>query len=237
MNNLHDNSNLNEETIFELFKNPIQFLKESSKYGIKSLKRFFSIAILFGVANTILFLFSIYRIFLFDFSFKNLNVLIGVFGFCILATFYAIFKAYNYIITDVLKVFYTQIKPLIKKGSSLLIDKSEGLLKTNQTSDKKRLLKSINIKKLLKNTFNKLPNLLGNALTSLLLQIPIIEMLIEVSELIIDDKKIEANNQFFQKIDNFIVNSIFEGNNTLWIWWMLPLNVIGMIIIILSKIN
>jgi len=167
MNNLHDNSNLNKETIFELFENPIRFLKEGGKHGIKSLKRFFSIAILFGIVNTILFLFSIYRIFLFDFSFKNLSVLIGVFGFCILATFYAIFKAYNYVIIDVLKVFYTQVKPLIKKGSSLLIDKSEDLLMSNQTKDKKQLLKSINIKKLLKNTFNKLPKLLGNAFASL----------------------------------------------------------------------
>jgi len=230
-----NNSILEKEVFLKLFKNPFRFLKEGNKHGIKSIRRFFLIIILFGITNMLLFFFSIYRLFYTGFEYEKSIIVLFILSLAIGFIILAAFKAYNYVIIDILKVFYLQIKPLLKKTSSLLIDKSEYLLKNN--TPKKELSKSIDIKNIFKSTFNKIPKFLSNTVISLLLKIPIIEMLLEVRELITDGNKIEANNQFFNKIDNFIVNSIFEGNNTLWVWWMLPLNIIGMAIIILSKIN
>ena len=229
------NSNISDKTISKLFKNPIWLLKEGSKHGIKSIKKLFLIAFLFGAVNTILFIFSIYRTLITSFTYEKSLVLLFILCASIGITFYAIFKAYWYVVFDILKIFYNQTKPLLKKASIVLIDKSEHLL--NNSANKKELSKSIHIKKNLKNTFQKIPKLLSHSIIYLLLQVPIIEMLLDVRELLTDHNKTKASNELFNKIDQFIIESIFEGNNTLWVWWILPLNIIGIVIIIFSKIG
>ena len=62
-------------------------------------------------------------------------------------------------------------------------------------------------------------------------------MLIDLKQEISQGNKVEASTKLYNKMDGFISDSIFGNNNTKWVWWLLPLNVIILFIFIKIKIG
>ena len=62
-------------------------------------------------------------------------------------------------------------------------------------------------------------------------------MIIEVREDIVKGNKIESSTKLYTKMDAYITDSIFGNNNTNWVYWLLPANVIVIFLLIMYKIG
>jgi len=51
-------------------------------------------------------------------------------------------------------------------------------------------------------------------------------MLMDLREDILQGNKMEASSQLYEKMDGFISGNVFEGNNTNWMFWAIPLNIL-----------
>ena len=234
--NLPENEEKNNK-LLELLNHPWKLIKEGGKFGVNGVKRFFTILFLFSISNTILFFYSISKLFSTDFEFSKIfyAFLVLVIGLGI--TIYASYRTYQYVIIDTMRVIYENLSSFFKKISELIIDKSEGLFQGKADLSDNQLTKALDFGKIVNSKYQKTPAFLRKGIILILNKIPFVGMLIDLKEDIVKGNKIEASTKLYSKMDGFISGTIFGNNNTNWVWWLLPINILILIGVIMSKIG
>lgn len=238
----YENSIENEENnskIFQLLSSPLSLLKEGGRLGITGVKRFFTVLFLFAISNTILFFYSIIRLFSTGFEFSKVGYVFVVLILGLIVTFYAAYRTYHYVIIDTIRVIYENVSPLFRKIADLIIDRAANLLQGKRKANisEQQLMKVLDFKSMVNSKFQIVPNFIRKGIILILKKIPFIGMVIELEEEIQQGNKAEAGAKLHDKMDNFISDYVFGMNNTKWVWWLLPVNIIVLAILIKSKIG
>jgi hypothetical protein len=236
----YDNLVENEEEnnkLFQLLQTPLSLLKEGGNLGITGVKRFFTVLFLFAISNTILFFYSVIRLFSTSFEFSKIGYVFLIFILGVGITIYAAYRTYHYVIIDTLRVIYENLSSLFKKIAALIIDKVAGLFERKKEVSEDQLTKALDFKKMVNSKFQIVPNFLRKGIIRILYKIPFVGMILEVKDDIKKGNKAEASVKLYTKMDNFITEYIFGSNNTNWVWWVLPANIIVLFVLIKLKIG
>lgn len=235
-NNQPENDEKNYK-VFELLNHPWRLIKEGGKLGINGIKRFFTVLFLFAISNTILFFFAIGRLFVTNFEFYKIAIAFLVLIIGVVITVYAAYRTYQYVIIDTMRVIYENLSSFFQKISVLIIDKAENLFQGKINLTDNQLTKAVDFGKLVKSKYQKTPKFLQKGIILILNRIPFAGMLIDLKEDIVKGNKAEASAKLYSKMNIFITESIFGNNNTKWVWWLLPLNVISLLVLIKFQIG
>jgi len=227
----------NNNKLLQLLNHPWRLIKEGGKLGVNGVKRFFTVLFLFSISNTILFFYSISRLFSTDFEFSKIFFVFLVLIIGLGITIYSSYRTYQYVIIDTIRVIYENLSSFFKKISELIIDKSEGLFQSKVDLSDNELKKALDFGKIVNSKYQKIPKFLRKGIILILNKIPFVGMLIDLKEEISKGNKLEASTKLYNKMDGFISESIFGNNNTKWVWWLLPINILILIILIKFKIG
>jgi hypothetical protein len=236
----YDNLPENEESnnrLLELLNHPWRLIKEGGKLGVNGVKRFFTVLFLFAFSNTILFLYAVSRLFSTDFEFIKILFVLLILIIGLGITIYSAKRTYQYVIIDTMRVIYENLSSFFHKISELIIDKAENLFQGKVDLTDNQLTKAIDFGKMVNSKYQKTPIFLRKGIIMVLNKIPFWGMLIDLKEEILRGNKVEASTKLYNKMDVFISDSIFGNNNTKWVWWLLPLNIIILIVLIKLKIG
>ena len=240
-NEIHYNNNPeNEEKnnkLIQLLNHPWRLIKEGGKLGVNGVKRLFTVLLLFSISNTILFFYSINRLFSTGFEFSKLLVVLLVLIIGVGLTIFSAYRTYQYIVIDTLRVIYENLSSFFQRISELIIDKVESVFQGKADLSNNQLTKALDFGKMVNSKYQKLPKFLRKGIILILNRIPFVGMLIDLKEDILNGHKAEASTKLYNKMQGFIVDSIFGNNNTRWVWWLLPLNIIILLLLIKLKIG
>jgi hypothetical protein len=236
----YDNLPENEENnnrLLELLNHPWRLIKEGGKLGANGVKRFFTVLFLFAFSNTVLFFYAVSRLFSTDFEFIKILFVLLVLIIGLGITIYSAYRTYQYVIIDTMRVIYENLSSFFHKISELIIDKVENLFQGKVDLTDNQLTKAMDFGKMVNSKYQKTPKFLRKGIIMVLNKIPFVGMLIDLKEEILQGNKVEASTKLYNKMDVFISDSIFGNNNTKWVWWLLPLNIIILIVLIKLKIG
>ncbi len=236
----YENSSVNEgnnQRLLELISSPWQLIKEGGKLGVKGIKRFFGLMLLFGILNGLFFLVAAIKLFLNEVNQNNLIGLGLVALVGIVTLGYTARRAYQYVLIDTVRVIYVNFAPFFQKVCSIIIDKTEKLFTGKSTPNNRTLAKTVDLSKLVYEQFQKTPSFIRKGIVTVLEKIPFSGLLVQLQSDISQGQKEVASQTLFQKMDSFILNNIFGNNHTKWVWWLLPLNIVIDLILILTVIK
>ena len=226
----HSQADLNQ-----LPQNALQLILQSGKFGIKGAKRLFAIAFLFGICNLLLVVYGFYTYFGNSSEEVNGLFLLVLLIVGILFTALAIYKAYQFVLVELFGYAYQQSSDLFEKLSDVLVDNSEKILQ--KSSQNKSVSQAIDYASIIKSKFENTPKIVSKVVGFLFNRIPLFGMLKDLQTDIAQGNKKEASSKLYVQMDTFITQSIFGSNNTQWVFWLLPLNVLVMIAIIFLKLS
>ncbi|OJJ17553.1 hypothetical protein BKI52_27205 [marine bacterium AO1-C] len=236
----YENSSVNEgnnQRLLELVSSPWQLIKEGGKLGVKGIKRFFGLLFLFGTINGLLLLVAVVKLLLNEINRNNLIGLGLVALVGVVALYYTAYRAYQYVLLDTIRVIYENLAPFFQKVCSIIVDKTEKLFTSKNSLNNSTLAKTIDFSKLVYEQFQKTPKFIRGGIVMVLEKIPFTGMLMEFKDDISEGRKEDASQKLFQKMDDFIQNTIFGSNNTQWVWWLLPLNIVVTLVLIIAMIK
>ncbi len=223
--------------LLKLLNHPWRLIKEGGKLGVNGVKRFSTVLFLFGGANTILFIYSLSRLFASEFEFSKLLMVLLVLIVGLGITLFSAYRTYQYVLIDTLRVIYENLSSFFQKVSESVIDKVEDKFKGKVDLTDNQLTKAMDFGKMVNTKYRRTPKFLRRSIVMVLNKIPFVGMLLDVKDDIAQGNKVQASAKLYNKMDGFISNTIFGSNNTRWVWWLLPLNIIGMVIFIRMKIG
>ncbi len=222
---------ISKKQFSSFLNNPKKLLVQGGKFGIGGAFKMVGMILLFSIVNIILFFYAMVNGFE-----SNKTMYFGIvilLGF--LFTIIAGYKTYRYIIVNAFRGIYQHIQPFITKISASVVAKSEHLLngKTNLKNSKNT--KAIDIGSLLNEHYDKVPGFLKMGMTFIINRIPFVELLSDLKEDMDDENLDIASAKLNGKMDDYINESIFNENNTKWVYWLLPLNIIVQLGLIILK--
>ncbi|MFL0170435.1 hypothetical protein [Tenacibaculum maritimum] len=231
----YDNDSGKEENNIKLLKflnSPWQLVKNGAKYGVNGAKRFFTVLFLFGACNTFLFFYATIRLFSSGFTFTKLLYTLLVLVIGITLTAFATYRTYQYVIIDTVRVIYENLASLLKKLTDLLVDKAAAISGGKVNLSAQQLSKAVDMGTLVHETYSGLPRFLRKGIELIFSKIPLVGMLADLKDDITAGNKATASTKLYNKMDGFITESVFCNNNTKWVWWLLPLNIIGLFLLV-----
>lgn len=216
-------------TVFtKLADNPIKLLLHGGKFGVRNAGKFGIVILLFAITNLFLFGFVLYRLFAYSYSHQELGWTLAAMLLGIIITIYAGYRMYFVVLTDMAKFIYSHSTPLFQEICATIVDHSSELYTKKIDADGKKLAHVIDFSTLLSEQYdNRCPRLIKRGILFLLTQIPVIEMLVGIKEVIADGERDQAKKILFQSIDRYLHKSIFNANNIHFIYWLLPINFVG----------
>jgi hypothetical protein len=222
--------------VLQLLEQPMLLIRKGGKLGVSGVKSLVKIIFLFGVINTIIFFFGAYRTVTADIALVNMGYLLLMIlvGFGI--TFFAGYRAYQYAVLDAIGVVYQGMTPAFKKVSSLIVDKAGNAYDSNKELKDGQLSNSIKVENLLQDKFARVPRILKKGIGFILNRVPLVSMLSDLKGEIIDGDREAASSSLYSKMDLFITESVFGSNNTKWVYWLLPLNILIQLLFIKFKL-
>ncbi|MDR3197224.1 MAG: hypothetical protein LBU34_05075 [Planctomycetaceae bacterium] len=229
--------------LIQLLKHPFQLFWEGSKLGFNSVGRLIGIIFLFSLVNIMLFGYAAYKLLWQSYSFYNIGILVWLIILGLLFTAYAGYRAYSGVVLDLAKFIYQNASPLfhticerIIDHASEFYDKHSGIVQNNIVKidpDGKKIEKIINIQQIITEQYGKVPKNIRNSVSFVLKQLPIVNMLFDLKDVLMLEGKEKATDLLHQKIDRYVEDSIFSRNTTFWILWLLPLNIIVLLFTII----
>ncbi|MFV0304387.1 MAG: hypothetical protein ACK5IC_02755 [Moheibacter sp.] len=233
-----ETNSINEEKenwLFQIFKHPFKLLKESSKLGFNGVKKLITVIFLFSVTNLLLLFYAIY-VLRSDYSSGKLPYTLLVLIIGIAVTIFAVYKTYQYIILETLRSLYDSMTPYVEGIANSIIDKYETYSGKEVNLSENQLARTLNYGIILSEKYQKMPSLLRKSIVFLLNRIPVVGILLDLSDNMSNSTKEEASGILYSRINSYVYDSIFGNNNMKWIWWLLPLNIIIQLVLIYFKI-
>lgn len=203
-----------------------QLFKDAGKQSLKALKWFIIVLISFGIPNIILFLISLLKYGSKPFGESSLCML-GILFIGLFFTSLALYITYKYLLVDTLNIAYKYLTPLFKKVSVKIIDKvvSGG----NRLTGKRDIEKMLNVGSLMIEVYGKqLPNYVRKSVIFILNRIPFSDFLFNMQDDLKSGRKDNKalSEMLYSQLDEYIINTFFNGNSMKWMLWFLPLNLI-----------
>ncbi len=229
--NLVENEENNEKIGELLDGDPLDIIREGRQFGIKGIKRFILILFLFGFSNMILFFYAVSR---FLGHLDELNKVVYVLLVAALGlgtTAYALYRAYGFVLIDSIRVIYENVRSYFKRIAEIIIDYAERTLKGKVEVTDKELAKALDFSKMIDNSLDKVPWVIRRGILFILRKLPIVGILFDMKEDILAGNKADASTKLYDKIDA-LISELFAQNNTKWVWWLWPLNIIVLLGII-----
>jgi hypothetical protein len=223
--------------VSKLYSHPLKIVKATGATGIKGGKRLLTAFILYFVSSSILFLFTIERIIVNEFSVINLFYLIAVIIVLVGSTVLVTYKSYRFLITDTIRVLHQELTVVFREVSDIVIDKVSILLKDKVDISKVNYAQVVNFPNIVNDHYKMLPKFLRKGIIKILNIIPISSMVMDAREDIMNNNRIAAGKKLYGQMDGYIVKSINTKNNSIWIWWLLPCKIAGVIMIVLFLIG
>ncbi len=218
--------------ILQLLNHPWRLLKEGGKLGLNGGKRFFTIVSLFCTSNIILFIYAISRVLSTEFKFSNILVVTLVATIGISITIYSAYRTYKYVKFQLLQLIYESSSTIFQKISEFIVEEFQNIsIQTTNISNSK-LSSFLKLGIFVNSKFEKSPKILRNGIILILNRIPFASMVTDLNLISTTASKEEATVKLFQRMDTFIRESIFNSNNTRWVYWFFPLNIFIVIFII-----
>jgi len=235
----YDNLPENEENnnkLLQLLHHPWRLIKEGGKLGVKGVRRFFAVLFLFSLTNTILFFYSISRLFSTEFEFNKILFVLLVLLLGLAITIYSAYRTYQFVIIDTMRVIYENLSSFFQKISERIVDKAESKFKGQVDLTKDQVAKALDLGKMVNSRYQSAPGFLRRGILMILKRVPFAGMLMDLKDEISQGNKAEASAKLYTKMDGFITNSIFGNNHTRWVWLLWPLNILILALIIQYKI-
>lgn len=222
--------------LMELIDYPWQLITQGGKLGVTGIKRFIQVVILFSLVNSLLFVYGFVRIISTGVGTEKFIVLLVVALLGIGTTAYVAYRAYQYAAIDVMRVVYENMSGLFQKICAIIIDKVWAIFQDKTKLNNKQLEKAINIGEIVNEQYKKMPRLLKRGITLVLSKVPVVGTLMTLRNELVEGGKEKASHKLFEKMDGFI-GTFFKANNIHWVWWLLPLNIVVMYVVIKLKIG
>ena len=238
---MSENNSIKEQErtarILELLEKPMLLLGRGANLGVKGVKRLVLIVLLFGITNTFLFLFALISAIRADIVFNQMPflLLVLVVGFGL--TFFAGYRAYRFAVINALSLVYGGMTPTFRKLSSAIVDKGGDAYDGKREIEDDKLSKSIDVGNILNERFERTPELLRKGIGFILNRLPFMTMLTDLKSEIQGGDRQKASETLYSRMDLFITEKIFGGNNTKWVYWLLSLNIFIQLIIIVLKLS
>jgi len=228
--------NLIEATV-EIDKNPLTFLRKNGKEGFKIIRGMISTVVLFGFINFLLIIYSAYKYFSNESETVKIAYLFLAIIACVAFVIISYIKSYRNAITKTINLAYDKFNFLLKKLCNLIIEKVDTIFKTKKENIKSEDLKKvINVYDIADKTFTKLPKFVVKGITLLLNRIPIMDLVLDFKNDILQGKKTEASEKLFTKVDTQVKESLLSEASKSWVYWLLPLNIIVVLVIVFLKL-
>ncbi len=226
------------QTSLNIERNPLTFLRKNGVEGLKVIKGLILTVILFAFVNFILACYAIYKYFASESETIQITHLFLAIIVCIIFVGIAYYKSYRNAINSAIKIAYEKFNFLIKKACNLIIEKVSSIFHSKKEDLKSKDLKTlINLQEVYQKVFSKLPKFIVKGITFLLNRIPILDLVLDFKNDIESGNNTLASDKLFTKIDTQIKETIISETSKSWVYWMLPLNVIIVLIIIYLKFN
>lgn len=204
---------LSDEAFLELHDNPIKFLLSAAKLGVKGVKKALIMIILFAVMNFIFFSLSIVVYALSSFSEPQMFAILKITVAGLTGIAIAGYIGYNYVVVDAFKFIYEKNTKTVKTLCGYFILYAADLFKNNIKAKDENVQKAVDISKIINDKFAKAPKILRKILNFIFKKIPFSNMIMEIKELILSGDEEKATNALFEKVNTFILESIFGGNS------------------------
>jgi len=208
--------------LVQLSEHPLQLLRNGGKVGLSGFGRLIGILLLFSIVNLLLLVYAIYK--------QNIIACILVVIIGLLCTVYAGKRAYLGIIFDLTKYIYQNASSLFHVICEQIIDQASKF--SGKQSGNVRVENIINVQKIIEDKLGKAPRIICKGISLLLKRLPIADMLSDLQNVITSEGKERVAVLLHQKIDKYVEESIFSRNTISWIFWLLPLNVIVLLLLI-----
>ncbi len=229
--------NLKGSTI-EIDKNPLTFLRKNSKEGISIIKGMFGTILLFGTINMVLIIFSIFKYFTSNSNTVKFYDLLIALLICVSFGIIAYVKSYRNAINKAINIAYDKLNYLLQKFCNLVVEKVITIFKTKKENlNSENLNELISIQEILNKIFSKLPKFIVKGITMLLNKIDVIDLLLEFKDDIQQGNKEEASNKLFTKIDTQIKEALLADTSKTWVYWLLPVNIIIVLVFVFLKLT
>ena len=133
---------------------------------------------------------------------------------------------------QLLQLIYESSSTIFQKISEFIVEEFQNIsIQTTNISNSK-LSSFLKLGILVNSKFEKSPKILRNGIILILNRIPFASMVTDLNLISTTASKEEATVKLFQRMDTFIRESIFNSNNTRWVYWFFPLNIFIVIFII-----
>lgn len=223
--------------VSKLYSHPLKIIKATGATGIRGGRRLLTAFILYFISSIILFLFTIERIIVNEFSAINLLYLLFITVILIGTTVFVTYKSYRFLITDTIRVLHQELTIVFKELSDIVIDKVSVLLKDKVDISKVNYAQVVNFPSIVNDHYKMLPNFLRKGIIKILNIIPLTSMVMDAKEDIIRNNKIAAGKKLYGQMDSYIVKSINSKSNSIWIWWLLPCKIILVVVFVFNVIG
>lgn len=219
-------SDLKSQQIIDLMHKPLLLIKNSASIGIKGIRRFFTIVFLFAISNIILDIYAIVCFLLADYSnYKLINLLLLIFT-GIVVTALAGYKAYQYLLINAAGAIYTNSQATILQFCNNLVVKADHFFNAESFKNTSRNKGLQTTKTFVETFYEKQPSIIKKGLQRILNRIPVAQILLDMRTDILNGKHEASAEKLFGLMDNYLKQNVFEVNNTRWVGWALPTNIL-----------
>ena len=227
---------LDKEFLMKLDR-PWKILKNGAKLGIGGFKRFSVIVSLFVIVNLLLFGFGIYRVATTSFSWGDMGMLLFMALLGSAFTIWAGYRSYRYVFINVLAKIYERSQDYRQGMCAEAIARTEQLFSGEEHVTDARLKAAVGWSNSVYSFYGRIPVFFQSGVTQLLNRVPITAFLVDIKEDIKEGEQQLAAEKLHASVDGFINAQFFSTNNTRWLLWLIPLDVIMMLAIALYGIG
>lgn len=214
-------TNNNEESVF----------KTGGKFGLKGAKTYASVLLLFIGINLLFFVIAVFLFFKTERSNVQFYLLLGVLVTGLISTALAVSFTNKYLILEGISLIYDKIKPIFRKISSLVV-KAIGVKPTDKAKET-HVDKLFNTQEIITEVYGKkVPKPIKWGISFLIRKIPFIPLLEEIVSSRNNISEEDATEQLYIGVNKYIHETIFEGNNMKWKYYLLSISVIIELVLI-----
>ena len=223
-------SELSQERLFDMLQSPLKMIREGGKFGLKTARTLFLTVFGFGILNFILIIYATIRMFGGDVSTGKVLFLLLMLVVAVGLTVFAGYRAYQMALMDILGLVYRKSENQIRNLCSRIVDKGINVQSSSN------LGKSINLKDWVNELFGRLPRVFQRLLIFVLDQVPVTAIYREVQTDIQTGNTEGAKDKFYVRVDQYIMETFFETNRTIWLLGLFIINILIQGAIIYFKI-
>lgn len=219
-------SDLKSQQIIDLMHKPLLLIKNSASIGIKGIRRFLTIVFLFAISNIIIAIYAIVSLMLANYSNTKLINLLLLIATGIAITAFAAYKAYQYLLINAANAIYINSHETIKNLCTTIVVKANLFFKSESFISKTNNQSLHSTKAFIDAFYEKQPVLIKKGLQRILNRVPVAQLLLDMRSEILNGKHQDSSEKMLGLMDNFLTRNVFEANNTKWVAWLLPSNIL-----------